>query len=199
MPGFLTNRTFITAVTVIAAVIIMVFLCKTLRLIAERAAYYGTVKKICKRKNGMLKKNGPLLRSVFRTYPGYDIELTAGGRRYGVKFFPKYLKNKNLLIESETRACLLKNTGVMGITRRGSLPGARTMTPDVIYEVIGRTLKVDLTGADADVSILIFSPGCKRIYYVNKTARAEAYNGDDVFGYKVFYKKDSLAAFLEKQ
>ena len=151
-----------------------------------------------KRKNAMLKKNGPLLRSVFKAYPGYDIELTAGGRRYGVKFFPKYLKNKNLLIQSETRACLLKNTGVMGITRRGSLPGVRTMTPDVIYEVIGRTLKVDLTGADADVSILIFSPGCKRIYYVNKTARAEAYNGDDVFGYKVFYKKDSLAAFLNE-
>lgn len=199
MPEFLMNRTFITAVTVIAAVIITVFLYKTLRLIAERVAYYGTVKKICKIKNGTLKRNGPLLRSVFRAYPGYDIELTAGGRRYGVKFFPKYLKNKNLLIESVTRACLLKNTGVMGITRRGSLPGARTMTPDVIHEVIGRTLKVDLTGADADVSILIFSPGCKRIYYVNKTARAEAYNGDDVFGYKVFYKKDSLAAFLEKQ
>ena len=199
MPGFLTNRTFITVLAVIAAVVVAVFLYKTLRLIAERAAYYGTIKKICKRKNGTLKKNGPLLRSVFRTYPGYDIELTADGRRYGVKFFPKYLKNKNLLIESETRACLLKNTGVMGITQRGSLPGVRTMTPDVINEVIGRTFKIDLTGADADVSVLIFSPGCKRIYYVNKTARAEAYNGDDVFGYKVFYKKDSLAAFLEKQ
>lgn len=41
MPGFLTNRTFITLLAVIAAVAVAVFLYKTLRLIAERAAYNG--------------------------------------------------------------------------------------------------------------------------------------------------------------
>ena len=38
----------------------------------------------------------------------------------------------------------------------------------------------------------------KGIYRVKKAERAESYNSS-VFGYKVFYKKDSLAAFLEKQ
>lgn len=165
---------------------------KILRIVFERLGYYNALKKYCRQTGGTIKKNS-LYKSFFRVYSGYDIEMTAGGRPYGIKFFPKYFKNKNLLIESENKACILKNTGVMGISWRGSLPGVRTLTPDVINEVIGRRIKIDLTGADRGYeNILIFSPGCKRIYYVKEAGRTEAYNGDDVFGYTVFYDKSRL-------
>lgn len=164
----------------------------------ERLGWYRALKKICKENGGQIKK-AHVFRSFFKVYPGYDIEMTVAGASYGIKFFPGYLKNKNLLLENESTAHLLKSAGTMGITRGRGLP-VGTLLPNSISEVIGRRIKLDLTGGRPGYkNVLIFSPECKRIYYVKKTERAEAYNGDDVFGYKVFYKKDSLAAFLEKQ
>ncbi len=177
-------------ITVCAAVF-AVLIYKVIRVISDRTSYYNALKKYCKQNGGEIKKNS-LYKSFFKIYPGYDIEMTAGGASYGIKFFPKYLKNKNLLIESETKACILKNTGVMGISWRGSLPGVRTLTPDMIYEVTGKRIKIDLSTQHGYKNILIFSPKCKRIYYVNKAERAEAYNGDEVFGYSVFYDKNKL-------
>jgi hypothetical protein len=174
------------------AAALLVALIKLIRIITERVSYYNAIKKFCKENSGTVKKHNGLFRSFFKIYPGYDIEMTVGEKTYGVKFFPKYLKNKNLLIESESRACLLKNTGVMGVSWRGSLPGVRTLAPDVITEVTGRRMKIDLKGASADKSVLIFSPKCKRIYYVKKAERAEAYNGDEICGYKIYYKKSGL-------
>ena len=176
----------------ICAALICVVIYKILRIVFERLGYYNALKKYCRQTGGKIKKNS-LFKSFFKIYPGYDIEITTGEKAYGVKFFPKYVKNKNLLIESEKKACLLKNTGVMGVSWRGSLPGVRTLAPDVIHEVTGKRIKIDLSKTDPEYkNILIFSPKCKRIYYVNKAERAEAYNGDDVFGYTVFYDKSHL-------
>lgn len=172
---------------------------KILRIVFERLGYYNALKKYCRQTGGTIKKNS-LYKSFFRVYSGYDIEMTVGGRPYGIKFFPKYFKNKNLLIESEKRAFILKNTGVMGVSRRGSLPGVRTLTPDVINEVIGHRIKIDLTGTDPEYkNILIFSPKRRRIYYVKKSERAEAYNGDDVFGCTVYFNKNKLIENLNFQ
>ena len=172
-----------------------VLLYKLIRIIAGRAGFYGALKKYCEQNGGMVKKNS-LFRSFFKAYPGYDIEMSVSDKIYGIKFFPGYLKNKNLLIENEKKACLLKNTGVMGVSWRGSLPGVRTLTPDVIYEVTGRRIKIDLSADPEYKNILIFSPKCRRIYYVKKSERAEAYNGDNVCGYTVFYDKKHLIESL---
>ncbi|MBQ7699393.1 MAG: hypothetical protein IJT49_03505 [Clostridia bacterium] len=194
------NKSVVYLVVTVCAAVFAVLIYKIIRVVADRLGYYGALKKYCKQNGGEIKKNS-LYKSFFKVYPGYDIEMTTGGVSYGIKFFPKYLKNKNLLIESETKACILKNTGVMGISWRGSLPGVRTLTPDVISEVIGHRIKIDLTGADPEYkNILIFSPKCKRIYYVKKAERDEAYNGDDVFGFTVFYNKNNLIeSFLDNE
>ena len=186
------NKAVVYLIITVCAVVFAVLIYKIIRVVADRLGYYGALKKYCKQNGGTIKRNS-LYKSFFKIYPGYDIEMTAGGVSYGIKFFPKYLKNKNLLIESETKACILKNTGVMGVSWRGSLPGVRTLTPDVIYEVTGRRIKIDLSDTNPEYkNILIFSPKCKRIYYVKKAGRDEAYNGDDVFGYTVFYDKSRL-------
>ena len=192
MPFIIINETITTIIISACAAALLVALIKLIRIISERVSYYNAIKKFCKENSGTVKKHNGLFRSFFKVYPGYDIEMTVGEKTYGVKFFPKYLKNKNLLIESESRACLLKNTGVVGVSWRGSLPGVRTLAPDVITEVTGRRMKIDLKGASADKSVLIFSPKCKRIYYVKKAERAEAYNGDEICGYKIYYKKSGL-------
>lgn len=192
LPLISLNKAVVYLIVTVCTVVFAVLIYKIIRVIADRTGYYNALKKYCKQNGGEIKKNS-LYKSFFKIYPGYDIEMTAGGVSYGIKFFPKYLKNKNLLIESETKACILKNTGVMGVSWRGSLPGVRTLTPDVINEVIGRRIKIDLSAANPEYkNILIFSPKCKRIYYVKKAERAEAYNGDDVFGYTVFYDKSRL-------
>ena len=198
LPLISLNKTVVYLVVTVCAVVFAVLIYKIIRVVADRLGYYGALKKYCKQNGGTIKKNS-LYKSFFKIYPGYDIEMTSGGVSYGIKFFQKYQKNKNLLIESETKACVLKNTGVMGISWRGSLPGVRTLTPDVINEVIGRRIKIDLTGADPEYkNILIFSPKSKRIYYVKKAERDEAYNGDGVFGYTVFYDKSHLTDSLDK-
>lgn len=192
------NKSIVYPVVTVCAVVFAVLIYKIIKVTADRTGYYNALKKYCRQNGGEIKKNS-LYKSFFKVYPGYDIEMTAGGISYGIKFFPKYLKNKNLLIESETKACILKNTGVMGVSWRGSLPGVRTLTPDVINEVIGRRIKIDLSGADPEYkNILIFSPKSKRIYYVKKAERDEAYNGDGVFGYTVFYDKSHLTDSLDK-
>ena len=191
IPLISLNKALISTGIIVCAVVFAVLIYKIIRVIADRTGYYNALKKYCKQHNGTIKKNS-LFKSFFKVYPGYDIEMTVGGVSYGIKFFPKYLKNKNILIESEAKACILKNTGVMGISWRGSLPGVRTLTPDVIYEVTGKRIKIDLSTQHGYKNILIFSPKCKRVYYVNKAERAEAYNGDDVFGYTVFYDKSRL-------
>ena len=198
MPFIIVNQTITTIIVLTAAAALAVFLYKLLRVIIDRTSYYSALKDYCRKNGGEIKKNNSLFKSFFRVYAGADIEMAVGGKKYGVKFFPKYLKNKNLLIESETKACLLKNTGVMGVSWRGSLPGVRTLAPDVITEVTGRRMKIDLKGASADKSVLIFAPKCKRIYYVKKAERAEAYNGDEVFGYTVFYTKSALTDYLKQ-
>lgn len=192
MPFIIINETITTIIISACAAALLAALIKLIRIIIERVSYYNAIIKFCKENSGTVKKHNGLFRSFFKIYPGYDIEMTVGEKTYGVKFFPKYLKNKNLLIESESRACLLKNTGVVGVSWRGSLPGVRTLAPDVITEVTGRRMKIDLKGASADKSVLIFSPKCKRIYYVKKAERAEAYNGDEICGYKIYYKKSGL-------
>lgn len=170
---------------------------KILRIVFERLGYYNALKKYCRQTGGKIKKNS-LYKSFFKIYPGYDIEMTTGGRPYGIKFFPKYFKNKNLLIESEKAACLLKNTGTMGISRGRGLP-VGTLMPNAVTEVIGHKIKIDLSDINPEYeNILIFSPKCKRIYYVKKAERTEAYNGDDVFGYTVFYDKSHLTDSLDK-
>ncbi|MBR6920726.1 MAG: hypothetical protein IKH51_00880 [Clostridia bacterium] len=192
IPLISLNKAVVYLIVTVCAVVFAVLIYKVIRVISDRTSYNNALKKYCKQNGGEIKKNS-LYKSFFKIYPGYDIEMTAGGVSYGIKFFPKYLKNKNLLIESETKACILKNTGVMGVSQRGSLPGVRTLAPDVINEVIGHRIKIDLTGAiPENKNILIFSPGCKRIYYVKKAGRDEAYNGDDIFGYTVFYDKSRL-------
>ena len=200
IPLISLNKALISTGIIVCAVVFAVLIYKIIRVIADRTGYYNALKKYCKQHNGTIKKNS-LFKSFFKVYPGYDIEMTVGGVSYGIKFFPKYLKNKNLLIESETKACILKNTGVMGVSWRGSLPGVRTLTPDVINEVIGHRIRIDLTGADPEYkNILIFSPKSKRIYYVKKAERDEAYNGDDVFGFTVFYNKNNLIeSFLDNE
>lgn len=200
MPLFTMNKTLTAAVIAVCAVVFAVLLYKALRAVIERLGFYRTLKKYCKEHNGIIKKNNGLFRSVFSIYPGYDAVMTVNGQPYGVKFFPKYLKNKNVLIESEKRACILKNTGVMGVSWRGSLPGVRTLVPDMIDEVIARRIKIDLSSANPEYNnILLFSPKCKRIYYVKKAERAEAYNGDVIFGYTAFYDKEKLIDFLSKE
>lgn len=198
IPLISLNKALTSTGIIVCAVVFAVLIYKIIKVIADRAGYYNALKKYCKQHNGTIKKNS-LYKSFFKAYPGYDIEMTAGGKSYGIKFFPKYLKNKNLLIESENKACILKNTGVMGISWRGSLPGVRTLTPDVIYEVTGKRIKIDLSTQHGYKNILIFSPKCKRIYYVNKAERAEAYNGNEVFGYTVFYNKNKLIESLNFQ
>lgn len=198
LPLISLNKAVGYLIVTVCAVVFAVLIYKIIRVTADRTGYYNALKKYCRQNGGEIKKNS-LYKSFFKVYPGYDIEMTAGGISYGIKFFPKYLKNKNLLIESETKACILKNTGVMGVSWRGSLPGVRTLTPDVINEVIGRRIKIDLSAANPEYkNILIFSPKCKRIYYVKKAERDEAYNGDGVFGYTVFYDKSRLTDSLDK-
>ena len=190
------NKSIVYPVVTVCAVVFAVLIYKTIRVVADRLGYYGALKKYCEQNGGMIKKNS-LFRSFFKAYPGYDVEMSVSDKIYGIKFFPGYLKNKNLLIENEKKACLLKNTGVMGVSWRGSLPGVRTLAPDVINEVIGHRIKIDLTGTDPEYkNILIFSPKSKRICYVKKAGRDEAYNGDDVFGYTVFYDKKHLIESL---
>ena len=192
IPLISLNKAVVYLIVTVCAAVFAVLIYKIIRVVTNRLGYYSALKKYCKQNGGEIKKNS-LYKSFFKIYPGYDIEMTAGGVSYGIKFFPKYLKNKNLLIESETKACILKNTGVMGVSWRGSLPGVRTLAPDVINEVTGHRIKIDLTGADPEYkNILIFSPKSKRIYYVKKAGRDETYNGDDVFGYTVFYDKSRL-------
>lgn len=185
------NKAFIYLLATVCAVVLAVLIYKIIRVVADRLGYYGALKEYCKQHDGTIKKNS-LFKSFFKVYPGYDIEMTAGGVSYGIKFFPKYLKNKNLLIESEKAARLLKNTGTMGISRGRGLP-VGTLMPNAITEVIGHKIKIDLSDINPEYeNILIFSPKCKRIYYVKKAERAEAYNGDFVFGYTVFYDKSHL-------
>ena len=200
MPLFTGNKTLPALIVTACAAVIIILLYKILKAVFERLGFYNTLKKFSKDNNGTIKKNNGLFKSVFKIYPGYDVIMTVGGQNYGVKFFPKYLKNKNILIESEKRTCILKNTGVMGVSWRGSLPGVRTLTPDVIDEVIARRIKTDLSGILPEYkNILLFTPKCKRIYYVNKAERAEAYNGDVIFGYTAFYDKEKLIDFLSKE
>ena len=200
MPLFTGNKTLLTLIVTACAVVIIILLYKILKAVFERIGFYSMLKKFSKDNNGTIKKNSGLFKSVFKIYSGYDVIMTVGGKNYGIKFFPKYLKNKSILIESEKRACILKNTGVMGVSRRGSLPGVRTLVPDMIDEVIARRIKIDLSAPSPEYeNILLFSPNCKRIYYVKKAERAEAYNGDIIFGYTVFYDKEKLIDFLSKE
>ena len=194
MPGFIReNKTVAAIVFIVCCAVAVIFLYKFIRALAGRIGYYSALKKYCRQNGGNIKKNNPLLRSLFRAYPGYDIEMELPGRGYGIKFFPKCRKNRRILIEDGNRACLLKNTGVMGVSWRGSLPGVRTLTPDVITEVIARRIKIDLSGTKPGFdSILLFSPKCRSVSCVKKAERADAYNGDEICGYTVFYKKSNL-------
>lgn len=182
----------------LCAALIAVLLYKILRAVFNRIGFYNALEEYCEKTGGTIKKNS-LFKSVFKVYPGYDIEMTDGDGKCGVKFFPGYFRNRIVLIKNEKNACLLKRVGTTGVTSRGSLPGVGSFL-NISDEVEGRRIRIDLTGIRPGYkNVLLFSPACKRIYYVRKNERAEAYNGDDVFGYKVFYKKDCLAAFLEKQ
>ena len=179
---FIPKPVFYVIVFVLGVVLI-IFIAKLLRTVIERLAAYAVIKRFCDEHSGIMKKDHSIFRSFFSVYPEYDIELDAGGVRYGIKFFPKNYRKKTVVIEAEKKAYLLKHVGTSFATPgRGGMPGHAIGR--IINEDTDSKFKIDLSGAEPGVkSLLLFVPMCQRLLMIKKTERVEVCTGDDVFGF----------------
>ena len=193
---FIPKPVFYVIVFVLG-VILIILIAKFLRTVIERLAAYGKIKRFCNERSGIMKKDHSIFRSFFSVYPEYDIELDAGGVRYGIKFFPRYHRKKTVVIEAEKKAYLLKHVGTSFATPgRGGMPGHAIGR--IINEDTDSKFKIDLSGAEPGVkSLLLFVPPCQRLFMIKKTERVEVCSGDDVFGYTAVCGVKKISEYLK--
>ncbi len=191
---FIPKPVFYVIVFVLGVVLI-IFIAKLLRTVIERLAAYGAIKRFCDEHGGIMKKDHSIFRSFFSVYPEYDIELDAGGVRYGIKFFPKNYRKKTIVIEAEKKAYLLKHVGVSGFAQKGLCNGTNAF---IVNEDVDTKIKIDLSGAEPAVqSLLLFIPMCHRLFVIKKTERVEVCSGDDVFGYTAVCGVKKIKEYFE--
>lgn len=183
-------KVFLTIVFYIVVFIIALKLWRVLGCMLHRLRFVAKLKRTVEKKCGSVKILHSPLRSFFSVYDGEDISIRLDGKMIALKFFPFFLKGKNIILNDQKQMTTQKNFILFGGGKGGT---ARPKINDAsaIYSAKSKNYS-SVFSPSAGKKIMLFSPAPISMKAIQNGSATILDNSVEIYHFSVYTAKGFL-------
>ena len=189
-------RIFLTIVFYIAVFLVALKLLHLLGCMLHRLRFVARLRRAVEKKGGSVTLLHFPLRSFFSRYDGEDILVRWRGETTALKFFPYFMKGKNVILQNEECLTVQKNLVLFGGGARAAGAPVSSKINDVssIYRAKERAYSSSFSSS-AKKKVMVFSPAPASMRAVQNGSATVLDNGVEIYHFSVYTAK----GFAERQ